>query len=386
MLLNKNMIKKLRQLIKPKYQTLNEIRVKRQQILDNYKILEASQPKAAIFPVLKSNAYGHGLKELCLILNDSNAPFVIVDSFPEAQIVYHYFKRKVLILGEMPAKAYSYCNLKKSEFCIYNKESLAALAELGRARVHLFVNSGMNREGIKDLKSFLTENSELLKKVEITGLCSHLASAEEDSRLNDCQLKKFLGDLDILHSFNFNPKWVHLGNSAAIFSFNHPALSAYRSGLALYGYSPYSEDDAYFYKTKELAPALQLTSTVVSLQSLNVGETVSYNGTYQTQADGKIAVIPFGYYEGLNRGLSNLASLVWVESGKRHYLKIAGRVCMNLCCLAAGDLNVKIGDEIEIISGDKISENSLNNLAKISGRIPYELLVGLQSNIRRVIV
>jgi len=54
--------------------------------------------------------------------------------------------------------------------------------------------------------------------------------------------------------------------------------------------------------------------------------------------------------------------------------------------LAAGDLNVKIGDEIEIISGDKISENSLNNLAKISGRIPYELLVGLQSNIRRVIV
>ncbi|MEI6835824.1 MAG: alanine racemase [Candidatus Falkowbacteria bacterium] len=380
------MINKLKQFIKPRYQTLNEIRIGRQQILDNYKVLEASQPQAAIFPVLKSNAYGHGLKELCLILNDSRAPFVIVDSFPEAQIVYHYFKRKVLILGEMPAKAYSYCNLKRSEFCIYNKESLSALAELGRARVHLFVNSGMNREGIKDLESFLMENAELLKRVEITGLCSHLAASEEVSNLNHQQLEKFLDDLNILRSKGFNPKWVHLGNSAAIFSFNHPALTAYRSGLALYGYSPYGEDSVYFSKTSNLKPALRLSSTVVSLQSLRVNDVVSYNGTYQAQAEGKIAVIPFGYYEGLNRGLSNLASLIWEKSGRREYLKIAGRICMNLCCLAVGDLDVKIGDEIEIISGNNLDKNSLNNLSKISGHIPYELLVGLQSNIRRIIV
>ena len=149
------MINELRQLFKPRYQTLNVFEIKRQVILDNYKLLQANQPGAAIFPVLKSNAYGHGLSELCFILNDSEAPMVVVDSFPEAQTAYRYFKKKVLILGEMPAKAYSYCDLKRSEFCVYNQESLAVLAKMGKAKIQLFVNSGMNREGVKDVKQFL---------------------------------------------------------------------------------------------------------------------------------------------------------------------------------------------------------------------------------------
>lgn len=380
------MIRKLKQFIKPKYQTLNEITISRQAILDNYKVLSSSQKEAVIFPVLKSNAYGHGLKEICKILNDSAAPLVVVDSFPEAQIVYQYFKRKVLILGEMPAKAYSYCDLKRSEFCVYNKESLIALAKLGRAKIHLFVNSGMNREGIKDLKSFLSENYTLLKKVEITGLCSHLAAAEEEVYLNKQQLDKFLNDLEILRSFGYNPLWVHLGNSAAIFSLHNKNLTAYRSGLSLYGYSPYNEDSVNNVATSKLQPALSLTSTVVSIQDVREGESVSYNATYRAKNDGRTAVIPFGYYEGLNRKFSNLGKLIWEQAGKRHYLKIAGRICMNLTCLEINDLDVRIGDKIEVISRHKKDENSLSNLAKISGLVPYELLVGLQSNIRRIIV
>ena len=316
------MINKLKQLIKPKYQTLNKIEINRSAILKNYKLLQDSQKMATIFPVLKSNAYGHGLKELCQILNNSDAPMVIVDSFPEAQIVYHHFKRKVLILGEMPNKAYSYCDLQRSEFCVYNKESLKALAKLGRAKIHLFINSGMNREGIKDLKSFLTENAKLLNKVDITGLCSHLASADENSNLNQAQLAKFLSDLEILKTAGFNPKWIHLGNSAAIFSLQNSKLNAYRSGLALYGYSPFSENNQNFNKTEKLQPALRLISTVVSLQELLPNESVSYNETYLAKNKNTVAVIPFGYYEGLDRSLSNLASLVWENYGARHYLKI----------------------------------------------------------------
>jgi len=380
------MINKLRQLLKPKYQTLNVLEINRQSILDNYKFLQDNQAEAAIFPVLKSNAYGHGLKELCLILNDSKAPMVVVDSFPEAQTAYRYFKRKVLILGEMPAKAYSYCNLKRSEFCVYNQESLEVLARLGQAKIHLFVNSGMNREGIKDLKQFLITNSDLLKKVELVGLCSHLAASEEDNESNEKQLAKFLNDLEILRAAGFNPKWTHLGNSAAIFSLHNKKLSAFRSGLSLYGYNPFSEDNHNFNQANNLKPALRLSSTVVSIQDLDINEQVSYNGTYQATHKTKIAVIPFGYYEGLARSLSNLASLIWAETGNRQYLKIAGRICMNLCCLEINDLDVKVGDRIEVISWNKADKNSLENLAKISGRISYELLVGLQSNIRRIIV
>jgi len=320
------MINKLKQFLKPRYQTLNVLEIKRQAILDNYKLLQNNQSEAAIFPVLKSNAYGHGLKELCLILNDSLAPLVVVDSFPEAQTAYHYFKRKVLILGEMPAKTYSYCDLKRTEFCIYNRESLEVLSKIGRAQVHLFVNSGMNREGIKDIKKFLTDNRELLQKVEVIGFCSHLAASEEEAVSNEKQLSKFLSDLEILKSAGFNPKWIHLGNSAAIFSLHNQKLTAFRSGLSLYGYSPFDKNNVNFDKAVNLKPALRLTSTVVSMQDIEPGDQVSYN------------------------------------------------------------LDVQIGDKIEIISWNREDKNSLENLAIISGRIPYELLVGLQSNIRRIIV
>lgn len=380
------MLNKIRQFIKPRYKTLNVLEIKRQFILDNYRLLKSYQKEAAIFPVLKSNAYGHGLKEMCLILNDSEAPYVVVDSFPEAQTAYKYFKRKVLILGEMPAKTYSYCNLKRSEFCIYNRQSLEVLSKIGRAKVHLFINSGMNREGIKDIASFLTDNRDLLSKVEVTGFCSHLAAAEEGGESTQKQLAKFLSDLDILKGAGYNPKWIHLGNSAAIFNLQNKNLTAFRSGLSLYGYSPFGSDSAYYSKAQELKPALRLTSTIVSIQSLNASERVSYNGTYEMSQAGKIAVIPFGYYEGLPRSLSNLASFAWLKSGQKHYLKIAGRVCMNLCCLDASNLEVETGDDVEIISLVREDKNSLENLANISGHITYELLVGLQSNIRRVII
>lgn len=379
-------INKIKQLIKPKYESLNRIEIKKDFILNNYKLLQTEQPGAAIFPVLKSNAYGHGLKEMCLILNQSTAPMIVVDSFPEAQIAYKYFKKKVLILGEMPLKAYSYCSLKRTEFCVYNRESLEVLSSLGKAKIHLFVNSGMNREGIKDLNTFLIENKDLLPKVEVVGFCSHLAAAEDDnSDSTSKQLENFLINLDILKRNGFKPRWVHLGNSAAIFSLKNRELTAFRSGIALYGYNPFSKESAFFNKADSLLPALRLTSTIVSIQELKIGDQVSYNGTYIADSNKKVAVIPFGYYEGLPRSLSNRGELAFVNNKDKEYLKIAGRICMNLSCLESNNL-LKVGDLIEIISWNKDDKNSLSNLAALANVITYELLVGLQSNIRKIVI
>ena len=86
------MFNKLRQAFKLNYETLNRLEIKKAAVLANYEALKKQQPEAAIFPVLKSNAYGHGLKELAQILNETDTPIVAVDSFPEAQIVKKYFK------------------------------------------------------------------------------------------------------------------------------------------------------------------------------------------------------------------------------------------------------------------------------------------------------
>jgi alanine racemase len=382
------MINYLRQFLKPKYETLNIIEIEAKKIIANFNYLKKRQGSAEIFPVLKSNAYGHGLKEMCLIMNKTSAPMVAVDSFPEAQIVWSFFKRKVLILSEMPLRAYDYCDFRRTEFVVYDDETLECLARYGkRAKIHLFVNSGMNREGIKDIKKFIRNNKKYLDKVEITGLCSHLASADERSILNQAQEDEFIKALEILQAANYYPRWVHLGNSAGVFKLNNNLLTAYRPGLALYGYDPLSDsEESGFEKNSALQPALRVKSKIVSVQKLSPGETVSYNESYRTAKETNIAIIPFGYFEGLDRRLSNKAELLILGIGGHRYAQIAGKVCMNLTCLDAGVKDVAKGDWVIVISDKKENRNSILSLSRLINAIPYELLVRLQSNIKREII
>jgi alanine racemase len=386
------MLNFLRKLMKPKYATLNKLEIKAAHIISNYNYLKSRQPAAEIFPVLKANAYGHGLKEVAKIINRTAAPLVVVDSFPEAQIVYRYFKRKVLILGEMPLRAYRYSRFARTEFVIYNEATLRHLARFGKkVKIHLFVNSGMNREGIQDLKSFIATNKKYLDQVEVTGLCSHLASAEQISPLNQRQEAEFISALADLRAAGYFPRWVHLGNSAAVFTLHNPLLTAYRPGLALYGYSPFSDSE--FSSISEgdgeeakLKPALQVFSHIVSIQDLKAGESVSYNETYRANAPTRIAVIPFGYFEGLDRRLTSQASFSVISQATEFWAPVAGRVCMNLTCLQIGYREVAVGDIVKIISDNPRDPNSIANLSALIGTIPYEFLVKLQSNIRREIV
>lgn len=378
------MINFLRKLVKPKYETLNVIEIDAEKLAANFRYLQSLQPEAAIFPVLKSNAYGHGLKEVCQILNKLKPELVAVDSYPEAQIVYRYFSGRVLILGEMPVRAYDYCKLERTEFVVYNEATLKYLSRYGqRVRVHLFANSGMNREGIKDMEAFVLKNKEYLDKVQVTGLCSHLASADQESNLNQEQENNFFASLKILKAAGFDPHWIHLGNSAAIFTAKNNLLTAYRPGLAFYGYSPFAGGEG---RETELQPVLEVFSHLVSLQELQVLESVSYNETYRANRTTNIGVIPFGYFEGLDRRLSNRASFL-VQADKNYFwAKIAGTVCMNLTCLDLGQNKPKIGDIVQVVSANREDGNSVNSLAALCGTIPYEFLVKLQANIHREII
>lgn len=382
------MINFFRQLLKPKYETLNKIEIDAKKIVANFNYLKSQQGSAELFPVLKSNAYGHGLKEMCLILNYSSAPMVTVDSFPEAQIAWRYFKRKVLIIGEMPLKVYGYCDFKKTEFVVYNSETLRHLARYGKkAHIHLFVNSGMNREGIKDLRQFMELNKKYLDSVEVSGLCSHLASADENSILNQSQETEFMEALDILRSAGYFPRWVHLGNSAGLLSLRNKLLTAYRPGLALYGYNPFSDsDDTDFTENKMLQPALRVISQVVSTQKLLPDESVSYNESYRATKETNIAVIPFGYFEGLDRRLSNKAEFLVLGLNAPIWASVAGKVCMNLTCLDVGSQNIQRGDQVIVVSDNPQDKNSVLNLSRLMNTVPYEFLVRLQTSVRREII
>lgn len=383
------MINFIKKIIKPKYDTLNIVKIKAENLLANFAYLSSLNKGVDIFPVLKSNAYGHGLKEVCQILDKSAAKMLVVDSYPEAQIVYHYFKGKVLIIGEMPLKAYSYTKLKRSEFAVYTTETLEYLARFGKkAKIHLFFNSGMNREGIKDIDLFLKENMLLLHKVDVVGFCSHLAAADEVSLLNNKQADNFFNALNKVRAAGLNPRHVHLGNSAGLFTLKDERLNAFRPGLVFYGYSPFTDNipKEISLKTETLKPALEIFSKIITIQKIKSGESVSYNETYKAENNTSIGIIPFGYFEGLDRRLSNQAILKVLSEKKHFYAKIAGRVCMNLSCLDLGNHEVKENDIVQIISTNKEDHNTLVNITALSKNTIYENLVRIHPSIRREII
>jgi alanine racemase len=128
-------------------QSLNTIWIDKKLLLNNLALLKKLNHNNPVFPVLKSNAYGHGLKEVSTILRDSDVPFICVDSYPEYQIVKEYARKKVLIMGETFPENYSFYDPKRATPVVYTINTLKALIQTEKKRtIHLFLNTGMNRE------------------------------------------------------------------------------------------------------------------------------------------------------------------------------------------------------------------------------------------------
>lgn len=128
---------------------------------------------------------------------------------------------------------------------------------------------------------------------------------------------------------------------------------------------------------------MEIYSTVISLQSLKKGESVSYDNSYLAMEDMQVAVIPFGYCEGLDRRLNNLAEFGLAGN----YHRLAGSVCMNMSCLELSkDDKVSIGQEVQIVSNKPSQVNSIASIAKLEKTITHEVLIKFLANIRRIIL
>lgn len=378
------MIDFLKSLYKPDVKPLNYMKIYKEDILHNLKVLQSHQTQSELFPVLKSNAYGHGLKEISKILKGRAGKYICVDSFPEYQIVKKYSCKKVLVLWETRSENYKYYDFKKTVFCIYNLETLKYLISLNKKiTIHLFINTWMNREGFqeKDVRKAL----EILKisKIIVEWVCSHFASADEpDLTFYDKQVAQFKKLYEIILSYDFNPLYRHIGASAATLKMEDNFFNAFRPGISVFWINVLSKEDIIYSKWEELKLCMELYSTVVKIQEVASWEGISYNLTYKVKKDTRIAVIPFGYYEWYDRKLSNNYSVkIWNK-----FYPIRGRICMNLVMIEIWTDNISVWDEVCIISKDKEDKNTLYTMAQKSGTIPYESVVKIRSNIRKEIV
>lgn len=358
--------------------TLNRVEVISENVLHNFDFFQKENPQAKIFPVLKSNAYGHGLKEVVNILESRGVEYYVVDSYYEALQIKEISKTKVLMIGYTKPENYKNFRWKNLAVTVFDMESLKTLGQLNKKiNVHLFVNTGMNREGISmaDLPLYLAE----LKKypaLNMEGICTHLADADgETNEFTEKQILEFKKALQIVKNAGFNPKYKHISATGGTYKVKEPEFNAIRLGIGLYGYNPSKLFD------QRLKPAVRVISTIVSIQNLKPGDKVSYNCIYTAENEMKIAILPVGYYECLDRKLSNKG---FFKANDR-FLPITGRVCMNLTCVDIKNLDLNIGDEVVVISEKINDKNSVENIAQMTDTISYEVLTRINSSIRRII-
>ena len=363
-----------------KFNHLNKISILRSSLIYNFQTIQNHNPQALVAPVLKSNAYGHGLKIVAPIFDKLHTPFICVDSLFEAwQLQNIGIQTPILILGFTLPENFK---IKPIPFHVplFDLSTAQILNKYQKnINVHLKIDTGMNRFGIKvnELNDFLIK----LKKysnIKISGVYSHLSSADEiDNSKNKQQISLLKKAFKILTDHNIYPQWKHIAASAGSFYIKDPEFNLVRAGVACYGISPIKQTNI------NLNPVLEFKSTICQVKNIKNGETISYNETFAAPQNMTIGIIGAGYYEGLDRRLSN-KGFVTVDGVS---CQILGRVCMNITIIDLSKVsNPYIGQECIIYSRDSKQPNSIQNCANICQTIPYDLLVKLNETVKREVV
>jgi alanine racemase len=435
------------------YQPLIEIRIFQDAILHNLKEYQNKYPNLRFAPVLKSNAYGHGLINIGKILDNQNLPFFMVDSFFEAlQLRRENIKTKILILGYNRLNETIGGKLKNVSFGVIDFEQLKQIiAALKKPQTfHLKIDTGMHRQGI--LVEQVDEAIKLIKSNSnfiLEGVCSHFATADDgDQSFVKQQIEiwnkitgKFKNEFpssrrhseaergkaaaaeesqsakEILHASDAlgaqddatSIKYFHVSNTAGTFYTSGLDVNVGRLGIGLYGInqSPFEK--------LNLQPALEMVSIISSIKKIKSGEKVGYGITFTAPKDMVVATVPVGYNEGVDRRLSNIGFFKVADVD----CPLVGRVSMNMSSIdvtgvipealsaseklsgiqsqakvldpqadrmhLAGMTQIKLEQEVQIISPNSTDKNSVENIAKLCNCLPYEVLVKIPSYLKRVI-
>jgi alanine racemase len=368
------------------YKPLNRIELSASRCLRNVALLQSQHPDQEIIPVLKGNAYGHGLREMARILNGATCNFVAVDGYFEAATIRDISKHHIIVMGYILPQNVHLLDTKRCSFVVQDIAGLRAFGRLHRpVRVHMEINTGMNRLGLQleEVPDFLAE----LKKhpnLKLEGVMTHLADAdnERDDDFTQAQVEVFDRQVSRVMAAGFSPKLIHVAQTAGSTKVQSRYANGVRLGIGLYGINPLGGKDKHQGDLRDLKPVLELKSTIIKVLELHKGDKVSYNCTYTAPRTMRVGVLPLGYYEGVPRELSNKGS---ASVGVRQ-LPIVGRVCMDHTMVDLGASGLDVGDEVTVIAREATAPNSVAGLQKTLGLFAYTTLTNLSSSVHRTIV
>ena len=343
-------------------------------------------PGVKLCPIVKANAYGHGLRQILGVLGAA-ADMLGVAICSEAAMLRDLGWQRPLIMfttaGASDADALAELIARDVTLTLTNLDEMKLLADASRtarrpAEAHVKIDTGMTRGGaLPEQAPEVVAAARQSDAVRLTGIYTHFACAERrDKAVTLEQMSRFTAAVDACGGRG--GVVLHAANSAAAIDLPETHLDMVRPGMALYGYQP----SATLQRVLPLQPSLRLTAPIVLIKDVPAGAATGYGHTYRFERPARTALVPVGYADGYFRALSDVASM---RVGGVD-CPVRGQVSMDQTVIEITEVpGVKVGDEAEIISPQLDAPHSVENLARLAGTIPYEIITRLGDRITRVI-
>ena len=372
---------------------LSYIEISKENLLHNFAALKALVcPEVKVISVIKANAYGHGQNEIAKLLENVTDYFQ-VDDLQELKLLRKVSQKPTLVLGYVANDEIKEALNLEAVLCIYDKKQILEIEKnakkLGKiVDVHVKIDARLGRQGVlpSDVKSI----TEVLKKCQhicVQAAYCHFANIEDTSDFSHArkQIEVFEEVLYIFRKNGFKKIKKHLSASSGIMMYekNGGNSDFIRPGLGLYGMWPSVElrmkvESPDF----SLKPAMRWVSHIAQVKTLPAGHSIGYGLTFVTSQPTKIAIVPQGYSDGYDRGLSNKGEVL--IGGTR--CGVLGRVAMNMFVVDVSHLEtVGAEDEVVLLGTQGKETISAEEIAEKTETINYEITTRISPLLKRVV-
>ena len=365
--------------------TLVEVDLSR--LADNYRAIQEKVAPALMMPVLKANAYGHGLVDVGHLMESLGADYIGVAVLEEGILLREQgIQTPILVLGGIFGNQVPFFLKYDLTITASSIEKLWQIEEISeqldlKAKVHLKIDTGMERIGVHYYNAEeLLEASVTCKHLDVEGIFSHFANSDAaDLRHARLQIERFEEVLSFYEKHDLQPpRMRHMANSGAILQLPEANYDIVRPGLVLYGVYPSPESS----RTIDVSPALSCKSRVVYFKVIKPGHPVGYGSTWETDHFVRAVTIPVGYGDGYFRAMSHKAQVV--IRGKRY--PVVGRISMDQIVVNIEWDSAYNDDEVLLIGEMDDESVTAEDLAEWAGTIPYEILTNINTRVPRVYV
>jgi alanine racemase len=352
-------------------------------------------PDVLLGAVVKSNAYGHGMLEVAALACEAGADWLCVNNVDEGvRLRKAGHRTEILVMGYVPGNQLEAVVKHHLRPVVYNPETIDQLDRLASGDdpigIHLKVETGTHRQGIAEPDVVaLAQRVQRSPHLALEGISTHFANIEDstDHSFAQAQIATFNRISEALGAAGMPVLLRHAACSASTVLFTRTHLDLARVGISLYGLWPSKETYVSCLErgkpTLDLHPALTWKTRIAQVKTVEEGAYVGYGCTYRVTRRSRIAVLPVGYHEGFDRGLSGVAHVL--VRGRR--APVRGRVCMNMCMVDVTDVpGASLEDEVVLLGRQGDERVSAEQLAEWCGTISYEIVSRIHPGLPRVVV